>query len=122
MKKYCCLLNGENFLVRKDDGSEIKKGFYQKLIVQANDPDKAKLLATTRIWHDDQIKKMIHNPKEDPPKVRLVTIWELDLVNDPDEVDPERFFYTEYKWWQFMKRREEKKKLMEFYGEIIKSE
>ena len=121
MNKYCCLLNGQNFLVQRN-GVEAKNGFFQKLIVQANGPDQAKLLATTRIWHDPQLKDMILNAEDDPPTIDLKTIWELDIVDDPDEIDPERFFYIEYKWWQFIKRYAENKKIMEIYGELLKNE
>ena len=104
------------------NGGKSKQGFYQKLIVQANGPDQARLLATTRVWHDPDLAEMTLNAKDDPPKIQLKTIWELDLVDDPDELAPDRFFYEEYKWWQLGKRRREQKRLLKYYSEMLNHE
>ena len=121
MNKYCCLLNGQNFLLNRN-GVEAKHGFYQRIIVQAETPEQASRLATTRIWHDSELKSETQNPPDDPPKILLKTIWELDLVNDPDEVDPERFYYREYEWWQLIKRNAEKKRIRKLYEALIENE
>ena len=117
MKKYRCLLNGQNFLIRFN-GVKAKYGFYQNLIVAAESPQQAELLATARLWHDSELKKITLNLEKDPPVIRLKTIWELDVVNDSDDPGPDRRFYAEARWWRNRKQNREQQKLIEMFSEI----
>jgi len=100
MKKYRLLIHGRNFLIDVD-GKPKKQGFYQNVFIYAVHPKQAELLVTTKIWHDKDLKKLILNKKKDPPKIFLETFWELDTVDFPGQIESDRTFYIEKKWWQF---------------------
>jgi hypothetical protein len=110
MKKYRCLLNGRNFLIQRN-GAEAKHGFFQSLIVEANHPHQAELLAMARLWHDEALKKITLNSNQDQPVIRLVTIWEMDAVRGSHEPGPERTFYPEPEWWRFWEKNREQQKV-----------
>ncbi|MBU4054212.1 MAG: hypothetical protein KKA41_07560 [Proteobacteria bacterium] len=117
MKKYRCLLNGQNFLI-KMNGVPAKHGFFQNLMVEANHPQQAELLAMARLWHDEDLKKITLNTKKDKPIIRLATIWEMDVVNGPHEAGPDRAFYKEPEWWRFWEMGREQKKLEGLFFEF----
>ena len=102
MKKYRVLLNGRNFLVNID-GNPKKHGFYQNVFIEAASPKQAELLAITRIWHDEELKEVILNTKDDPPKIHPDTFWELDVLDYAGHLKTGRTFYAEKMWWQFWK-------------------
>lgn len=95
-------MNGRNFLINVD-GTPKKHGFHQNVIIEAEGPRQAKLLATAKMWHDHELKKLTLNSKEDPPQILLETLWEFDIVDDVGLVETKRTFYVEKKWWQFWK-------------------
>lgn len=96
-------MNGRNFLL--NNGSKPKKhGFYQNIIIEAESPQKAVLLARARIMHNKELRAITLNKKGDPPYVELRSFWELDILDDVSNIDLERRFYSEKRWWQFWKR------------------
>ena len=102
MKKYRCLLNGHNFLINID-GRNRKHGFYQTVFVEADNPKQAESLAVAKIRHNKELKEKTLNSQDDPPAIRLETIWEFDIADDVGHAEAGRTFYPEKKWWQFWK-------------------
>jgi hypothetical protein len=100
MKKYRLLMNGRNFLVNIN-GKPKKHGFYQNIVVEADSPKQAELLAITKIRHDEELKRATFNSKDDPPIIHLDTFWQLDILDDVGALEFGRTFYAEKKWWQF---------------------
>ncbi len=100
MKKYRILLHGRNCQIRIE-GKIRKQGFFQTLLIDAETPRQAELLAISKVHHDDELRRILRNPESDPPKLRMDTIWELDILDDPGAVKTGRTFYPEKKWWQF---------------------
>ncbi len=102
MKRYRILLKGNNFLMNTN-GKPRKHGFHQNLVIEADSPKKAKLiaLATTRL--DKELKGILLNKESDPPEIRVDTFWELDVLENVNDLDTERHYYVEKRWWQFWK-------------------
>jgi hypothetical protein len=96
-------MNGRNFLINTD-GKPKKYGFYQNLIIEAESPQRAGLLAKAKIRHDKELKKVTLNTGKDSPVVDLHTFWELDIAEDVSDLEHGRTFYPEKKWWQFWKK------------------
>lgn len=103
MKNYKLLMNGRNFLI-STNGKAKKHGFYQHIVIEAESPQKAGLLARARITHDSALKEITLNTENDPPVVQLHTFWELDVADEVGELEQGRTFYLEKKWWQFWKK------------------
>ena len=102
MKKYRLLINGRNFLI-EIDGKPQKQGFYQNFFIEATSPKQAELIVTSRLWHDKALKKITLNKEKNPPKIKLETFWELDVINYVGQHTSDRTFYIEKRWWQFWK-------------------
>lgn len=102
MKKYRLLLNGKNFLLKRD-GKTQKYGFYQNMFIEADSPKQAERMAFTKIWHDKELTSITLNNKNDPPKVKLETFWELDVLYYAKQLETGRTYYLEKRWWQFWK-------------------
>ncbi|HIJ78287.1 MAG: hypothetical protein OEY01_03145 [Desulfobulbaceae bacterium] len=102
MKKYRLLINGQNFLI-ESDGKPRKHGFYQNFFIEAANPKQAELIVTSRLWHDKELTKITLNKKKDPPRIKLCTFWELDILNYVGKLNTDRNFYLEKRWWQFWK-------------------
>lgn len=100
-------MNGRNYLI-SINGKPKKQGFFQNIIIEAESPQKACLLAKAKITHDRELKEVTLNPRNDPPVVELDTFWELDVLDDVDNLKSGRTFYLEKRWWQFWKRNEQK--------------
>ncbi|HOO47056.1 MAG TPA: hypothetical protein PLM29_12545 [Deltaproteobacteria bacterium] len=105
MKRYRLLMHGRNYLI-STNGKPAKQGFFQNLIIEAESPQKACLLAKARITHDRELRGITLNTKKDPPVVELDTFWELDVLDDVGHIGPERTFYLEKRWWQFWRTNE----------------
>jgi hypothetical protein len=118
MKKYRLLMNGRNFLIDTNKKPR-KHGFYQMIDIEADNPQKAGLLAKAMITHDKELIEITLNKKKDPPVVHLHTFWELDIADDVDEIDPSRTFYLEKRWWQFWKKDAEPSSMQS--GDLIKA-
>jgi hypothetical protein len=97
-------MHGRNYLINID-GKVKKHGFYQNMFVEADSPRQAETLATARIRLNKELKDATLNSQDDPPKVCLDTIWELDDPNELGSLEPGRTFYIEKRWWQFWKKR-----------------
>ncbi len=102
MKRYRCLINGRNFLIRVD-GKTKKHGFDQNVVVEADSPKQAELLAIAMIRHNKELKEITLNTPKNQPLVHLETIWELDILDDVSDLDTSRALFLEKKWWQFWK-------------------
>jgi hypothetical protein len=103
MKRYRLLMNGRNFLININ-GTPKKHGFYQNIVLEADGPKQAALLASAKIWHDKQLQAVTLNSKNDPPMIHLHTLYELDVLDDVGDLDFGRTFYAEKKWWEFWKK------------------
>jgi len=103
MKKFRLLMHCRNLLLNRD-GKIKSYGFYQNFFLEAENLRQAKLLVTSRIGHDKELKKLTQNPPGDPPKIELETYWELDSFDYVgNHLTTDRTFYKEKKWWQFWK-------------------
>lgn len=103
MKKYRCLIQGRNLLLTVN-GKKGKHTFFQNLIVDANNPKQAEQLAIARVKLDKDLKKIMLNKKNDPPVIRMDTIWELGAVEDISSIENGRTFYQAKRWWCFWKK------------------
>ena len=97
-------MNGRNYLM-SFDGKERKQGFYQNMFLEADNPEQAETLAAAKIRFNRELNEAALNPKDDPPRICLDTIWELDDFNDVENLVADRTFYVEKKWWQFWKKK-----------------
>lgn len=96
-------MHGQNFLLNRD-GKTDHYGFYQNIFIEAPTLQQAKLMVTSKIFHDRTLKEMTLNPETDPPKVSLDTYWEQDNFDYVGKhLATDRTFYLERKWWQFWK-------------------
>lgn len=103
MKKYRLLMHGQNFLLNRD-GKTSRYGFYQNVFMEVESLRQASLMATSKIWHDKELKEITLNPENDSPKISLDTYWELDSFDYTGKhLVTDRTFYLEKKWWQFWK-------------------
>ena len=82
MPKYSVLLEGVNFLILQDDGSQLF-GFYATRKVKAKDESEAELLAITLIREDEILLENID------PKSNVESLVKVDNV-------------TKLKWWNRM--------------------
>jgi len=95
-------MKGRNFLLEVD-GRLRKHGFLQNLLIEADNPRQAERLAISKLHHDTVLKTLTCNPDADPPAIEMDTFWALDVLDDIDDVDWQRRFYPEKRWWQFWK-------------------
>jgi hypothetical protein len=102
MKRYRLLMVGRNYLIQSD-GKPRKHGFRQQLVIQADGPKAALQMAVARLRLDAELGAMTLNKADDPPQVDLDTLWEMDLLDDPDDLPTDRTFFLEKRWWQFWK-------------------
>ena len=102
MKRYRLLMTGRNYLIQSE-GKPRKHGFKQQLVLQADGPKQARRMAIARLRLDAELGAMTLNEAGDPPEVDLDTIWEMDILDDPQDVPLGRTFYLEKRWWQFWK-------------------
>jgi hypothetical protein len=102
MKRYRLLMVGRNYLIQRD-GKPRKHGFRQHVVLQADGPKQARQMAIARLRLDAELGSMTLNEASDPPEVDLDTLWEMDILDDPEDVPPGRTFYIEKRWWQFWK-------------------
>ena len=96
-------MNGQNYLIDVG-GRPRKQGFYQTVVIEADNPHTAALLAKAKIRHDRDLKAITLNDPGDPPRVELHTFWELDIACDAGQLQDGRTFYPERRWWQFWKK------------------
>lgn len=102
MKRYRLLMVGRNYLIQSN-GKPRKHGFQQHFILQADGPKQALQMAKARLRLDAELGAMTLNEANDPPEVDLDTLWEMDILDDPEDVPPGRTFFVEKRWWQFWK-------------------
>ena len=103
MIKYRLLMHGQNFLINRDGGTHYY-GFYQNFFLEAATLHQAKLMVTSKIWHDSELNGITLNAKNNPPKISLDTYWEQDSFDYVGRhLSTDRTFYKEKKWWQFWK-------------------
>ena len=102
MKRYRLLVKGRNFLIH-NDGKAKKHGFDQNMIIEADSPKKAKLIAIATIKLDKELKEITLKSESNPPQVHVETFWELDVLEDISDIDTNRSFFIEKRWWQFWK-------------------
>ena len=79
-------MRGRNFLININ-GKTKKYGFFQNLVVDANNPKQAKLLGIAKVRHDDELNQVTLNPSDDPPIILVDTFWELDVLDDVEQLD-----------------------------------
>jgi hypothetical protein len=104
MKRYRLLMHGRNFLI-ESDGKTDSYAFYQNIFLEADTLKQAKLLATSKIWHDKKLMARTLNSKEDPPRINLATYWEMDAFDYVGKhLSTDRTLYKENKWWEFWKK------------------
>ena len=86
-----------------NDGRPKKHGFIQNMLVEADSHSKAKLIAiaTTRV--DKELNDKTLNSESNPPHIYVETFWELDVLDNVNDIDTDRHFFIEKKWWQFWK-------------------
>ena len=102
MKRYRLLVKGRNFRMNHD-GKLKKYGFVQNMFVEADTPSKAKLIAVATTKVDKELNGKILNSESDPPHVYVETFWELDVLDNINNLDTHRHFFVEKRWWQFWK-------------------
>ena len=100
-------MHGRNYLINSN-GKQKKYGFFQNIIIEAESPQKACLLAKAKIRYDKELRQIILNTMKDQPEVELDTFWELDVLDDVDNIKSGRTFYPEKRWWQFWKKNKQK--------------
>lgn len=93
---------GRNYLIQRD-GKPQKHSFQQQLVLQADGPKQARQMAVARLRLDAELGAMTLNEAGDPPEVNLDTLWEMDILDDPQDVPAGRKFFIEKRWWQFWK-------------------
>lgn len=103
MKKYRCLMHGSNFLFATN-GKNRKHTFVQDVIVDANNPKQAEQLAIARVTLDKALKNITLNKRNDPPVIRMDTIWEVGAVEDISKMEAGRTFFPKKRWWCFWKK------------------
>jgi len=97
--KYQVLVNGSNYLIEMDKGTN-KYGFFQTLYVEQNDIEAAKDKALKIIQNDRTFNQTIKNKENDPPRLNIEEIEEIEALQ---ENTLGRSFYIEKKLWQFWK-------------------
>lgn len=103
MAKYRLLVHGQNFLLNRG-GKKARYGFYRNILLEADNLKQAKLMATSQIWHDAEIKEVTLNTEKNPPRISIETYWELDNFDYTGKhLTTDHTFYPEKKWWQFWK-------------------
>lgn len=86
------ILNGVNYLLTID-GVERRSGFYVTRYVEADDPDQAEAMAVDLIRADQELMAMIRNSDQDPPKILLDEMYEIDSFEDLETFTPGYGFY-----------------------------
>ena len=95
-------MKGSNFLIRRE-GKLRKYGFYQNILIAAEDENRAEILAAEKIKNNDELMQLVQNHENDPPIISLQTISEIDSFDNAFKVNSKRLFYIEKRWWQFWK-------------------
>jgi hypothetical protein len=92
MRKYQAYINGDNFLMM-NQGNKEQMGFYATRWVEALSPKEAEIKAIELIMNDQDLIGAIHNKDNDPPKLFVEEIAELDSF---EGVNPPGSGYTFY--------------------------
>ncbi|MBN1849429.1 MAG: hypothetical protein JW932_12680 [Deltaproteobacteria bacterium] len=100
MKPYRLFVQGKNFLIKKNS-KVMRYGFTQNMFVEADSPSQAKLIAIATTKLDKELKEITLNSESDPPQINVETFWELDVLDDISDIDTNRNFFVEKRWWQF---------------------
>lgn len=95
-------MNGKNILVNMD-GKVGKHGFFQTFQVEAKDPETAELNVVKEIQSDEDFVSIILNKENDPSRVFLDEIYEIEEFNKDIPKASGRIWYKEKKWWQVWK-------------------
>ena len=96
-------MQGSNLLLLVN-GKKRKHTFTQNLVVDANNPKQAEQLAIARVTLDKDLKKITLNKENNPPLIKMETIWELGALEDINKIEDGRTFLPAKRWWCFWKK------------------
>jgi hypothetical protein len=94
MPKYKVFLHGHNFLI-DIDGEVGKHGFYTTRYVEAADPESAAELAVERLREDRHIDTIGMNDEDDPPRVEVDEVEEIESFAGVKNLRPGLAIYSE---------------------------
>jgi len=94
LKKYEVILNGVNFLIPVN-GDRKLMGFYVTRYVEASTPEQAETLAIELISASGKFDGIVLNKDDDPPRIFLESIYEIDSFDGLDTLEPGFGFYDD---------------------------
>ncbi len=77
MKHFRILVNGEQFCMKMNGGTEVM-GFYVQKVVQARDSKEAEMVAVEIIRTDDKLLNLLINSPDYQPKLSVEEIEEVE--------------------------------------------
>jgi hypothetical protein len=94
MPKYRVFLNGQNFLLSVD-GERGKYGFYTTRCVEAADASSAASEAVERLRLERSLGELGLNAPDDPPRLAVERVEELETFKGVENLAPGLTFYPE---------------------------
>lgn len=77
MPRFRVMLNGQNFLLAREQGA-VRMGFFTSRFVEAATPDEAQVLAVQTIRDDPKFAGIVLNDEADPPTILAKEIQEVE--------------------------------------------
>lgn len=93
-KKFYLMVRGKNYAIEAD-GEIKRKCFYQNLFIEAEDCEAAKNKAKQIIRSDQSLSDVVRNCQDDPPRLFVEEIQQLESFDDSKYKDQERVFYSD---------------------------
>lgn len=95
MRKYEVKLEGRNFLCAWSKAGTKKLGFFVTRYVESENPEEAELKAVELVRSIESLRTIVRNSREDPPRLFLDTITELNSFEGVENLEPGIIFYDE---------------------------
>ncbi|MBN1968296.1 MAG: hypothetical protein JW870_02910 [Candidatus Delongbacteria bacterium] len=76
--KYRVFINGKNFLIKENDNSVERLGFFTNVFIEAESQYKAEHMALQILRDDKELKEIVINSQEDLPILTVEEICELE--------------------------------------------
>ena len=92
--KFHLMMRGENFAI-ETDGKIKRLSFFQNLFIEAENNESAEEKAIQLIRSDQSLRDAVRNSQDDPPRLFVEELHELDSFDDIEHKDQGRIFYND---------------------------
>lgn len=94
--KFHLMMRGENFAI-ETDGKINRLCFFQNLFIEAEDCNAAEEKAIQMIRSDQSLRNVVRNSQDDPPRLFVEELHQLDSFDDIERETQGRIYYNDEK-------------------------